>query len=461
MSYNFFIVFTLLSISSISNAKRLNVEVSAETTKFFHEKVLTTCKKEHGSPKLYYELFSDSIKSKGLVYSGYFYQNIFIYLKTSDCSEATFLELRKRIDRDLRLAHLFELEKIKKELFNFRLRNLSGSAQFAKYINYRESHSLVDIPLDPEIAKLQVSIKLTQDTRKTTCTDVMNLKAPLSIEKPKSLDTIGWCYAYTASDLVAHALGRNPSAIHSALLFNDKFLAKLLGIKKGGFIGIAINEMIDEGICLEEDMPSGDYHFSKNGYNLNKVYNAILELGKKYKEHNTKAEEIMKDLCSKNPDLVEDLKQIFPGLNPALLGTILAQESNSEAFKKIADKSCKISRDEDLRSLKVHTVLQNQKIFKTLDEQLTKGNILGIHFKSEILEDYTKNRAFANHAASIVGRRFNPMTNSCEYLVRNSDGDNCGRYPKDYTCINGHIWIGEEFFKFNNAINEVIYVEKK
>jgi aminopeptidase C len=66
------------------------------------------------------------------------------------------------------------------------------------------------------------------------------------------------------------------------------------------------------------------------------------------------------------------------------------------------------------------------------------------------------------HAVSLVGRRFNPVTQSCEYLLRNSWGKKCtDTYSSNYECKDGHIWIDEAYFQFNRSIRRAVYLEKK
>ena len=96
-----------------------------------------------------------------------------------------------------------------------------------------------------------------------------------------------------------------------------------------------------------------------------------------------------------------------------------------------------------------------------VDEVINKGDILGIEYDAGILKNYKYEKDFLNgHASSIVGRRFNPKTNSCEYLLRNSWGKGCSGYHNDYECINGHIWIAESFFQYSQNIRRAVYLDK-
>lgn len=467
MFYSFFAIIFLFSISLTATINAF--EKDDNLSSFLKNDVLPSCTK---LPAHYnfiiaeYEELADEIKKYGYVADPTYYPNrINGYLKEYDCDKGAIIEFNKKMNHSLIPAHLIRMTKLKKEIDLYRTKNFSASVQIAKYLSYKSEHYLtdadVDVAINKEVLNLALLVENGAAERKKTCSNVMNLKYPLSIEKPKNQGTIGWCYAYTASDLIAHAIGKNPSAVYTAMLENNRFWNRVFGTTESGYINTALEEMISKGICLEEDMPSTDYQFSQEGKDLGQVFNKVLELRRDYIRRSLDTQSITNNLCSENLNLIGDLHQIFPGLNMAELGTILTKGSATSAFKRIAAKSCKISRDGDLKLLKVKIEEKAEKIFSTIDEQLDKGNILGIDYKYTILTNSQVNSGVANHTSSIVGRRFNPNTNTCEYLLRNSEGKTCAIYSKNYECKNGHIWISEEFFKYNNAISRVVYVQKK
>lgn len=452
------------------------VSISADTENFFKKELANTCKKKI-SADFYTEYYFKCTKeefSKGKI-DGYCKENLDSRLKTFNCSNDLLTQFYQKLGRDALPIHKKELDKIKAEIADFKAKKLNASFQYSKYMNYLTDNQLVNLELDKGIVSEFKNGELERNKRKETCRDVINVKEPLSLSRPKNQDTIGWCYSYTASDLVAHVLGKEPSAVHMATLMNDKFLFKMFGVKEGGFTDSVIKEMIDEGMCLEKDLPSTDYKFVTRGYDLKKLFDEIVELSKKYYQspnHNsddfplTKNNEfsendVLVELCTKRNNLLRGMGELFPNASLNQISEILLKSDPSTAFKKITDLSCPIEKGSDVKSLKVKTVGANEKIFSTIDDQLSKGNILGLHYTAEFLYDYKSGTTFANHASSIVGRRFNPKTQSCEYLLRNSWGKECGSYNRNYECRDGHVWIAEDFFKYKDAIKEVIYVEKK
>lgn len=452
------------------------VTVSSDTENFFRNTLGNSCKKKISTDfyaDYYFKCTKDEF-SKGKIDS-YCKQNLDTRLIQLNCPRDTLTNFYKKLNTDALPIHKKELEKIKIEIEDFKKKKLSGSFQYAKYMNYLKKNNLTGVELDSGIVSDYKNGEAARNKRKESCSDVMNVKEPLSLSRPKNQDSIGWCYSYTASDLVAHVLGKEPSAIHMATLMNDRFLFKMFGVKEGGWTDAVIKEMISEGMCLEKNLPSTDYKFVTRGYELKNLFDEIVELSKKYYQNphqsnddfqHTKSKEytqndVLVDLCTKRNNLLKGMGELFPNASLNQISEILLKSNSSTAFKKIADLSCPIEKGSDVKSLKVKTVGAKDKIFSTIDEQLDKGNILGMHYTAEFLYNYKESATFSNHASSIVGRRFNPKTESCEYLLRNSWGKDCGSYDRNYECQDGHVWIAEDFFKYKGSIGEVIYVEKK
>lgn len=467
-------------LASFSVYAQDGVSISGDTENFFKKDLNNNCKKKITNDfysEYYFKCTKDEFK-KGNI-SGYCKENLDKRLQQLNCSSDVLTKFYQKLSKDSLPIHKKELEKIKLEIEDFKKNKLSGSFQYAKYMNYLQDNYLTDsseLVLDDQIVNEFKSSEQARLLRKETCTDVINVKEPIALDRPKDQDTIGWCYSYTASDLVAHVLGKEPSAVHMATLMNDKFLFKMFGVKEGGWTDTVIKEMIKEGMCLEKNLPSTDYKFVKQGYDLKQLFDEIITLSKKYyqtpnhpnddnfpstpKKEYTQ-EEILVELCSKRNNLLKGMGELFPNASLSQISEILLKSDPSVAFKKIADLSCPIEKGSDVKNLRVKTVSTDANIFPTMDQELSKGNILGLHYSAEVLSSYKKGSTFANHASSIVGRRFNPKTQSCEYLLRNSWGKTCGGYDKNYECKDGHVWIAEEFFKYKDAIAEVIYVEKK
>ncbi len=405
-------------------------------------------------------------------FSSFLNSKIKEYLKSGNCDATRVQAYLQKTNENFAPLFKKELGKVKDDILKFNNKELDINHLLIKYDSLKKEYGLGDIEDDKAVYSLKDSALKSAQARRLTCTDVVNLNAPLKMNKPKNQDSIGWCYAYAASDLVAHSLGKEPSAIYMALLTNDKFFWKIFGVKEGGFIETPVRALMKQGICLEKDLPSTDYAFSlKAPYNdINTVFNKINEIKEITSKKKIKNASEVKDLLCQNK-LQNSLSELFPSLTLDNIAQIIIDSSSSSTFKDISTTSCPIDKNnEELKNLKITTVMsQNGEgvtdseaaKWNAIDEQLNKGNILGIHYYAQMLNNYHDTGMFANHASSIIGRRFNPKTNSCEYLLRNSWGTSCSAYSDDYDCKDGSVWIGEQFFKYGQSIKEVIYLEKE
>jgi hypothetical protein len=479
MKIKYLLFSSLLILSNFLNLAHAKYNVTKSTTQYFSEEAVGSCTGHNSNLDSFSEFYSCFVYEAltGLLNSSSScLKNAKEILKDLGCKDEFITGFTSRFTKDNIEAHKKQLEKIKKEFDSFKVEGLTASSKVSKYLNYIKDFDIEGlVEVDPEIQK-EIKINKTMFmARKQTCSDVMNLKEPLSLNRPRNQDSVGWCYAYTASDLLSNALGKNVSAVQLSGLYNDKFISKVFTSGEGGYVVSTLEEAQKYGVCLESDLPSEDYEFSQLGINLEMLFKKTRELGKNYskrivtttrgkdsqttsKPMFTKAQ-VMADICLNSQVAVSSLQQLFPRLTLEQISEILLK-SGVNAFTEMT-KSCQREKDSILSSLEIKREWRSSQLYKTIDEQLSKGNILGISYNFDMLEDSKKGGFFMNHASSIVGRRFNDKTMSCEYLLRNSWGTSCNGYSEDYECSNGHVWINEESFKHKNSIFEVEYVEKK
>lgn len=112
--------------------------------------------------------------------------------------------------------------------------------------------------------------------------------------------------------------------------------------------------------------------------------------------------------------------------------------------------------DENLSVRTVSTRMQNgRKLFPVIDEQLDRGNLVGIHYRVEaMLTNSDEGVTWANHASSVVGRYWSERTGTCSYVIRNSWGSSC-RGP--LFCRDGYYEVPES--RMDEAAQEAIYIE--
>ena len=89
-----------------------------------------------------------------------------------------------------------------------------------------------------------------------------------------------------------------------------------------------------------------------------------------------------------------------------------------------------------------------------INRVLEKGEPIYLAYHSSVLMNGINipnsvyyNSGESSHASVITGRRFNPETNKCEYLIKNSYGTGCSLYARNLECENGQIWLPEELLE--------------
>ena len=321
--------------------------------------------------------------------------------------------------------------------------------------------------------------------RKTTCKDVDSRKPRLvelnsdgSIKRNimRDQDSIGWCYAYTAADLISVEIGKRVSAVDVANSYNNGTFSDWLGLNEssmqGGYCDTAGNDAVDRGLCLESQLPSGDYHFSKGSASFIDELKAIESLYDIYQEYvsedflgiftRTKSgddllraqKKFKKDItCGPNKS---DWQELFQNLNlDTFMKVIHSSSSSNDFIDKLVAKNC-TPRLQLPKELELHEIDDEEEIWPKIDSQLESGKIAEVSYYSDVLYD-KHDRDDGLHSSLIVARRFNPKTQSCEYMVRNSWGNGCASYDDSYDCLEGNIWIAEEYLK--RATVGMVYAE--
>lgn len=308
----------------------------------------------------------------------------------------------------------------------------------------------------------------------------------------KDQDSIGWCYAYTAADLLNQYLYKNKNTKHGsdatqtvspvsiALLYNQfgnkpsyhcqtdvpnvsssllKNYQETHSFDKGGAICDALMVAITKKVCLEGQMRSGDFSYVetprcnlKNGCRLDKLLNQLTD----------KSSESFS--CADH----EAIKLLLPGIKEDTVWQILDQANRNDILDKLRNINCKFSVKQshtplpqlynvDLDSTsfdfkKGRYILENknENLFKILNTKLAEGKAVSISYFSNFLvskkSKHKKNpsKHIRNseeevpglHASTVVGARFNKINCELEYKIKNSWGTGCKHYTTDSNVAN-------------------------
>lgn len=319
-----------------------------------------------------------------------------------------------------------------------------------------------------------------------TCPDVAEIDLSQDLGPTRNQDSIGWCYAFTAADLLGQYYQQQKnkglatplkgdlrqkenmiSPVGIALRYNEKTapdyyesikkydLLKLGQYNKrkkeeytlqgkvwkdvdvvpvGGTTEAALYLALEKGVCLEKEAPSESFTLVKGQLCAEKNIcssdlRTILRL---VYDQATR--------MTPNCEVVKLASETFPQFSEKEMESLLRKTSRDRIFYELNSISCQ--HPLQLEGMTTPTIEskkgafgeENEELIALIESALSEGKIAGIEYYSNFL----RNPALSPldlHASSIVGKRINPQTCETEYRLRNSWGQGCqdyGAFEKTY-----------------------------
>lgn len=295
---------------------------------------------------------------------------------------------------------------------------------------------------------------------------------------PRDQDGTGWCYAFTAADLISAEVGVPLSSTHTTTIFNRSiddtaFLKLAYKIGKvfmesdfestyeGGWVDMALEKaMKNKEVCKESALPFDGKYWGTTSNMVQK-----LEEVKKHLSENADPDYV----CSK---LQKVISKNELNISLAEIQAILVKENMNTALDSIVSHHCqkemvelpamkfgslrtpRLNRRERGRDIeKVGAKIQ--KYFEKIDSLLKNGKPIGISYNSTtVVPDQG-----GGHASVVVARRW--RAGKCEFKIRNSWGRTCESYDEneisgcDY--LEGSYWVTDQ--KFYEMANKLNYID--
>jgi hypothetical protein len=305
-------------------------------------------------------------------------------------------------------------------------------------------------------------------TQRSDCSAI-DLRNEL-LGKVRNQGPIAWCYAFTAADMLNehYQIPEKISAADVAIGYNQTNVGLFMrwldanvisrkdpNIKneahQTGFNKKALLSTMKDGWCPESVFPSEKWtkitltegNFRTEEVNLKEAMKDISFLFEK-----------RKSLTSENLPFYFQFKNVDANVFLELLDTKFL----AGFYFKLRERVCAQDRISFDHSSKVKMSFKSPHIFQSVAEQLEKEKIVGLDYDSRILKDSSSRGFKINqlHTSIILGRRWNSEASSCEYLIRNSWGEDCGRYDPTYECQSGHAWLDES--KIFSSMTSIVYM---
>lgn len=286
------------------------------------------------------------------------------------------------------------------------------------------------------------------------------------LPKIRDQDSVGWCYAYTAADLVSFKMGVEVSPIdiaNATEASQDTYMASL----KSAFLGatdkvraldkgvssmsIPIEASSKRGFCRDDDLPLREKTIVE-GRQVLKEYFKLLE-----KIQNSDQAE---RTCGFSVNVIQSY---FPNLSTTHIQQILKDNSSMPLADRLINASCKnrvIPKEKIQLKIAADKLSPWGKKLESVNQLLESGRPAAIAYLARVYLGENDPNVLANkdgHASSIVGRKWDPSSGKCEYLIRNSFGKSCAFYRFPEKCEEGYIYVPAEVLMKDT--HEVSYVQ--
>lgn len=133
----------------------------------------------------------------------------------------------------------------------------------------------------------------------------------------------------------------------------------------------------------------------------------------------------------------------FTGIPAAEVREIFSSVTGTQAIERLAERSCQPRLS--LEGVEVKTMDKRKhhprELTDRINEELNKREPVEATYVTGCVEAADCEGRSGYHSSLVVGRRFNPATRLCEYLIRNSWGRSCLSQGRGMDCEEGHVWV--------------------
>jgi hypothetical protein len=306
-------------------------------------------------------------------------------------------------------------------------------------------------------------------TPENECTTV-DFRETLNL-KMRNQNNVSWCFAHAASDYLQYAfnLEEQISAADVAINYSQTSASRLIHFFKGiiapnsralpaqtGFIKLAVKKIIPQGYCPESALPSDEW----NRVESNNSVESKVEI----KQSILDTFALQKKVKSGEINSASDLPWYFKFKNIDRDGfyDLLKHSKKTRLMLNLRAAACKNER-KPFGSQKVGSDFQirGKYVFKNMNATFNRKMPVTIDFFSDIFRnfDHPKNNLNDLHTVLVYGRKFDSVTGQCNYMLKDSYGEQCKKYDPKIPCEGGYVWLPEN--KLFKAMTSQLIIYKK
>jgi hypothetical protein len=279
--------------------------------------------------------------------------------------------------------------------------------------------------------------------------------------KMRNQGDVSWCYANAASDYLQYhfKIAEPISAADIAIRYNLRPWPRLLRWLSGGkfaetgFIRSALWDAVDSGYCPEEVFPSE--HWIKRDA---KGVAQEVQLKEAIEDLFSLQEQIQDGFYLNASELPYTYE--FKTVSKEVLYDLLANASAKSLLNELRLTACEKNRKPYPDSIgAIGMRLKGRNTFNRINGLLNIKMPVTVDFFYGFLNNVSsyKRNLSELHTTLLVGRRFQPQSGECQYLIKNSYGPDCSEYDPSHTCEGGYIWVNEN--ALYRAMTSYVYIK--
>ena len=291
---------------------------------------------------------------------------------------------------------------------------------------------------------------------KEKCTDIdIRDKATPEIKEhysnPIDQGNIGWCYGYSATDLLSFEVGKPLSPTHVSSIYNKSIRSNLFWKAGYNIMRLFGDRQIYEGGFSNKAAREGIKASPICGYDVKDEKSDFVEI----------LEEVRSRVINKEFD--EDLackvlNELVPSIDTKsedFMKEFINRDLN-DTLESMLRKSCQHLIEIPKKEVKMYwppvfySKSGQRKYAEKINGILNQGKPLSVAYNTSHISPSI--RGF--HASTVIGRRWN--NNRCEYNIKNTWGRLCGPdvYKADIECNedDGSYWVKDETL-FDMSLN--------
>ncbi len=272
--------------------------------------------------------------------------------------------------------------------------------------------------------------------------------------KMRNQHELSWCFAHAAADYLQYAyqLTEQVSAADIAIQYSETNASKLISFFKKifnheygklpaqtGFIKIALDKITSQGYCPESALPSEEWLKIENNGVEKKV-----EISKAILEIQSLHQEVILNRIKKTTDL--PFIYAFKNIDASIFFETLKSSSPKNLFQSIRKLACLNERKPfSNKPYKSNFQIKGKSFFSKINKSINEKMPVTIDFFSDVLRhsDSPKRSISELHTVLVYGRKFDPSSNQCHYLIKDSYGEQCTKYDPKLNCESGYVWLSE------------------